>query len=518
MHKKNKFSTATLGSIIAVVLAVIVCCLLYFAENRVPVLESGGESTPSSGILNYDFQASGVVVQTQQYGKCNIQITGSESTAIVYQFGKNLWGGKEVSKFPRNNKGISYSKAEDGSIIATGTAEGNSMCWTSGKWGEGTTNADRIFLQEGTYTFSGCPAGGSDSTYRQRLAVIDSEGKETYYHDYGEGVTFFIKEPAYVASYIEIKSGVVVNDLRFAPQLEIGTQATEYEKYRGKQYTVELVNGVGTLDIKGASAVEFHTYMSTETSLTVNGFGELKNCVAPIWHASQPHFAIVDDDGKDDVYSVLYPLLNNRGIPFSTAVIPTRLNEKGFLTVEQLHEIVNAGNKVLCHSKNHLNLLNKVATYEERCEEILGGKQMLEALGFETNTMVYPNGAFNDEVLEITKSAYQYGLATGGRTAWGEQRYNKDPIDLYVIERVNIGSYYKGETAEERAKALEDAKKNIDVCIEKNRLCVIMTHIGDADDEGIAQIVELINYVESKGYKFVDLDTALEAHTPPVEQ
>jgi peptidoglycan/xylan/chitin deacetylase (PgdA/CDA1 family) len=188
------------------------------------------------------------------------------------------------------------------------------------------------------------------------------------------------------------------------------------------------------------------------------------------------------------------------------------------MTVEQLKAVEEAGNKVLCHGKEHVNLKNDATTYAERYEEIVGGKQMLEALGFEVDTMVYPNGSFTDEALEITKKHYKYGIATAGYSQWGQQRYNKDPLDPYVIERVNIGSYYSGETSKDKAAALEAAKRNIDICIENNYLCVLMTHIGDAGEDGIAQILELIDYIESKGFAFVDLETGIQAHMPPEQE
>lgn len=512
MYKKSKPGVAFWGSIIAVVLAVIVYGLLHFVENRVPVLESGGESTPSSGILNYDFRADGLVVQTEQHGDCRIQVVDAEQPVMVYVTGKNLCGGVAGTPLPKEYNGVTYSASEDGGITVTGTAAKTSICYVTGRLGNNTKNSDRLFLPEGTYTFSGCPDGGSSSTYRMRLMVVDSLGEVTYYNDDGDGVTFSLSEAAYVATAIQIFDGTIVDNLHFAPQIEVGTEATEYESYRAKKYVVTR-----DIDIELPDTSEFYTFMSTGGTLVINGFGTVKNCIKPIYHADQPHFAIIDDDGKDEVYSILMPLLNNRGIKFSTSLIPTRLNEPGYLTVEEVQKIVEAGNKVMCHSKSHKNLKNEATTYNQRYDEIVGGKKMLADLGFEVDTMVYPNGSYDDEVLGITKSAYKYGVSTSGETTWGQQRYNEDPINQYVIERINIGSYYSGQTAEEKAQALEDAKKNIDVCIEKNYLCVIMTHIADAGEDGIAQIVELIDYIEQKGYKIDDFDTAVEAHLPPDE-
>ena len=374
----------------------------------------------SPEILDYDFQADGLVVQTEQYGKCSIQVASTNESAVVFVSGKNLCGGVAGTALPKTINGITYSESEDGSIAVSGTATKNSVCYIAGALGESTTNADRIFLQEGTYTFSGCPEGGSSSTYRLRLIIVKESGEKLYYNDTGNGVTFTLVEAAYAATCIQVIDGTTIDNLRFAPQLEIGNQATEYEAYRGEKYTVEVTDGFGTLDVtlSDAADMQFYTFRSNGSSLTVSGFGTMVNSVKPIWHASQPHFAIIDDDGKDDVYTVLMPLLNERGIKFSTSVIPAKLNTSGCLTTDQLREIVEAGNKVMCHSKSHKNLVKVATTYEERYDEIIGGKHMLADLGFDVDTMVYPNGSYDDEVLAITRRDYKYGISTSGETAY----------------------------------------------------------------------------------------------------
>lgn len=510
--------------IIAAFLCVTMIFLLNIYNENIFAARPDTDSKPvkppttDSYDANFDFQAQGLIVQTQQYGKCKIALESTAETAIVYVSGKNLCGGVAGTDLSEIRDDVAFSRLVDGSITATGSAAKNVVCYVAGKLGERTTNADRIYLPEGKYTLSGCPEGGSSYTYRLRVIVVDKNGEKTYYNDYGDGVQFMLPEAAYVAVCIQVMKGTVVAGLRFAPQIEIGSVATEYESYYGQKYAVKVKDGVGTLEMsfaETAADAKFYNIMSSGTVMTVQGFGLIKACVQPIWHAAQPHFAIIDDDGKEEVYSILMPLLNGRDIPFSVSVISSKLNQTGFLTTQQLAAIAEADNKVMCHGKNHKNLNNDATTYAQRYDEIIGGKQMLAELGFDVDTMVYPYGAYDDEVLEITKSAYKYGISTAGETAWGQQRYNEDPINLYAIERINVGSYYNAEAAEEKAAALEDAKRNIDVCIENNYLCVIMTHIGDAGEDGIEQIVELIDYIESKGHKIVDFDTAIQAHIPP---
>ena len=176
--------------------------------------------------LSFDFGEKGLIVQTEQYGKCRIEVTGKESSAEVVVSGKNLCGGAPGTTLPRQYNGITYTNSADGGIMVNGTATGNSVCYVAGRWGANTTDADRIFLPEGTYSLSGCPAGGGDTTYHLSLAVVNSEGKITYHVDEGAGVTFTLRESAYVGVCVQVLAGTAVDGLVFAPQIEIGDQAT----------------------------------------------------------------------------------------------------------------------------------------------------------------------------------------------------------------------------------------------------------------------------------------------------
>lgn len=122
--------------------------------------------------------------------------------------------------------GITYTVNSDGTVIATGTATDNSIHYM--------TISPKLHLPAGTYTLSGCPAGGSQSTYRLNIKRPD----EKYHYDTGEGCTFTLTEDDDVQIYIFIGNGYTASNLKFKPQLEAADKASDFESYKATTYTI----------------------------------------------------------------------------------------------------------------------------------------------------------------------------------------------------------------------------------------------------------------------------------------
>lgn len=63
--------------------------------------------------------------------------------------------------------------------------------------------------------------------------------------------------------------------------------------------------------------------------------------------------ALVFDDGYAEEYDDLYPVLDDRGVPASLAIVPEWLGEEGHLTAGELDELVDAGWEVVAHGRRH---------------------------------------------------------------------------------------------------------------------------------------------------------------------
>lgn len=126
--------------------------------------------------------------------------------------------------------------------------------------------------------------------------------------------------------------------------------------------------------------------------------------------------ALTFDDGLEDVYTVAYPILKERGLPFTVFVTSGFVDKPGYLTREQLLRLAM---DPLCtigsHGTAH-RLLPEIGEEAQR-EEIFQSKQQLEALiGREVGIYAYSHGAYTGEILELMPQAgYRYACVVAGR-------------------------------------------------------------------------------------------------------
>ena len=180
--------------------------------------------------------------------KLNLDTTTSSQVTTT---GKNLFNNTNSSS---SQNGITYTKNSDGTITANGTAVSTSYY-----------NFSTQTLQAGTYMFSGCPSGGSVSTSYKIVAEFDGRSAV----DIGNGKSFTLNEETTLNPvYIEIRSGVQVNNLVFKPMIETGSTKTDFEPYTGGQpapspsypQTIHTINGDNTITISNSNNTKSQTY------------------------------------------------------------------------------------------------------------------------------------------------------------------------------------------------------------------------------------------------------------------
>lgn len=119
--------------------------------------------------------------------------------------------------------GIIFTDLGDGRIHAKGTATASATFVVK-------SNNENWTVNNGTYTISGCPSGGSFSTYRLQLARHVSGTLTSYGNDYGNGATAEITDGLPILIQIVIASGVTI-DAVFEPMLERGLVKHDYIPY-----------------------------------------------------------------------------------------------------------------------------------------------------------------------------------------------------------------------------------------------------------------------------------------------
>lgn len=108
------------------------------------------------------------------------------------------------------------------------------------------------------------------------------------------------------------------------------------------------------------------------------------------------------DDGTVDFYETAWPLLKQYGFGASIAIVSDFVGRDGYMSREQIEELIEEGVEVLGHSATHKDLRGGVNLEVE----ILESKRDLEEMfGVDIVGFVYPSGKYNEDVLKAVKEA-----------------------------------------------------------------------------------------------------------------
>lgn len=134
--------------------------------------------------------------------------------------------------------GVTYTDNGDGSVTLNGTNTTDHAFRLT----HTTAESGLLALEPGTYTLSGCPAGGSATTYL--VKAINNDDASQVAADYGSGATFTLTETTNVRVIINVRAaGVAFSNAVFKPQLEKGSVATSFVKYAQKDFTIWVKTG-----------------------------------------------------------------------------------------------------------------------------------------------------------------------------------------------------------------------------------------------------------------------------------
>lgn len=138
--------------------------------------------------------------------------------------GKNLIN---KSRQSQTLNGVTLTNNGNGTYTLNGTATANTSF---------DFYSTDLVLPYGTYTLSGCPAGGSTSTYKLAWNV---GGTTT--NDLGDGVSYtgFATDRGV---WLTIYSGYTCNNLVFKPMIEKGSTKTSFEPYISRTFPINLGN------------------------------------------------------------------------------------------------------------------------------------------------------------------------------------------------------------------------------------------------------------------------------------
>ena len=182
-------------------------------------------ATSGSASYQYDYGNGlefSVTDETQNY-IISIYIAGeytdvnglTSKPMIQNKYGENIIAWPYHDGESKTTYGVTFT-ATDGSIATSGTNSGTTYSRYIIR--KSSSEAKRIYLTGGAeYKLTGCPQGGSSTTYF--LYLHTSTGGS--YYDYGDGKTFTATDDTYITdAYINVQRNVDATGLVFKPLLQ----------------------------------------------------------------------------------------------------------------------------------------------------------------------------------------------------------------------------------------------------------------------------------------------------------
>lgn len=179
----------------------------------------------------------------------------TKKNLLTYPYINNI-NGQELTTY--TNNGITFTNVGDGTINVNGTATKDAKFLFR-------VQKDGISKNSLLY-FSGCPTGGSGTTYNLSLQFFKNNEIVRTYRESGNGIAVNTQDNYdQILVQIYVASNLTVDNLTFKPQLERNILATEFE--------TPAVNSANPLDIisLGDKTKNLIPYPYVETTKTVNG-------------------------------------------------------------------------------------------------------------------------------------------------------------------------------------------------------------------------------------------------------
>ena len=169
-------------------------------------------------------------------------------------------------------------------------------------------------------------------------------------------------------------------------------------------------------------------YLQAEgyTAITLENFVQAVRGYRPL--PPKP-IVLTFDDGYEDNYSTMLPILEAHQMTAVVFVITNELGRPGYLTFDELKDMQRRGIEIGSHTSDHLPLTTLDET--TRLRQIRESKIFLEWGGLKPIcSLSYPNGAFSPEIIEILRQE-KYLAAVTGET--GLNTLETNPYELYRV-------------------------------------------------------------------------------------
>lgn len=205
--------------------------------------------------------------------------------------------------------------------------------------------------------------------------------------------------------------------------------------------------------------------------------------------------SFIDDDCRVEAYTVLWPVVQAKNVPYAVACPPAQIGKDKFMTKDQLLNMVNGGCEVLSHhyKEDAMTQFESAADYEADVKKSLAA---FTELGVnEVDGVVYPNGYRVDEYMPVVRKYFNVGFTI-------DRGINVPPVETCYMKRCELfptnGLY-----------TLDDAKKLVDSVTVNGGWLIFMTHAWYTSFSA-SDLATLIEYITSKHIDIVGIKEGME--------
>ena len=247
------------------------------------------------------------------------------------------------------------------------------------------------------------------------------------------------------------------------------------------------------------TGLQFRLYYEPESSMNVT-FLELKKNIDGV-----PRMVLSFDDGYTSVFTTAFPIMHQYGIKGTVYLNSAYVGDPGRLTLDQLHQLYDAGWTIANHTPEHTDLttLTSVAAIKAVIQQ---GIDWLLANGFTRGAYDFalPFGSYNNMVLEALKEC---GIQTDRTVMLRMTGIPTDDLLQISQEGPNGDGYPNGENY----TTLAQAEKFVDDTIQNKVSTFVMMHmIDDSPASGLewatADFTNWIAYIAQTGIETETVD------------
>ncbi len=225
----------------------------------------------------------------------------------------------------------------------------------------------------------------------------------------------------------------------------------EYAAYRKTGAPVLMYHGVGPevgMDwpkslIMSPELFESHLKYLKEQGYTIVSVEQLAQRLEQ-GQSVDKYIALSFDDGYQNNHDVVLPLLKKYDAKGSFFVINKEIGKENFMSETDIKEMIAAGMELGSHTYSHNPLAKidpKYLVWETDTSRFWLKKKFD---GYIVRTLAYPNGSYNQTVIEAAQKYGFYRALTGHVGINTPETYKKAPMEMYRVTVADDGNGLEG--------------------------------------------------------------------------